>query len=144
MRGTSFEELKEKMQEKQVPFDLGNILPTAILNSVTQRKDFVLEKNGVRVCLSFDQTEYTNYVLQGTRATDCMVEIEALGDVSDRVILNEIHSVLNTRFPELKPNKQNKYLRGVQKTKENYRGIKQQKENESRPRKIEQLDDMEL
>ena len=144
MQNPSFEELKEKMQEKQVPFDLDNILPTAILNSVTQRKDFVLEKNGVRVCLSFDQTEYTNYVLQGTRATDCMVEIEALGDVSDRVILNEIHSVLNTRFPELKPNKQNKYLRGVQKTKENYRGIKQQKENESRPRKIEQLDDMEL
>lgn len=143
MQGTSFGELKEKMQEKQVDFDLESILPTAILNSVTQRKDFVLEKKGVRVCLSFDRTNYTNYALEKTRATDCMIEIEALGDVSDRVILNEIHSILNKRFPELKPNKQNKYLRGVQKTQENYRAIKQL-EGDLSSRKMSQPDDMEL
>ena len=143
MQGTSFGELKEKMQEKQVDFDLESILPTAILNSVTQRKDFVLEKKGVRVCLSFDHTNYTNYVLERTSATDCMIEIEALGDVSDRVILNEIHSILNKRFPELRPNKQNKYLRGVQKTQENYRAIKQL-EGDLSSRKMSQPDDMEL
>ena len=47
-----------------------------------------------------------------------MVEIEALGDVEDRVMLNEINNILQNNFAKLKTNKQSKYERGIRKTRE--------------------------
>ena len=113
----SIDELKEKMQERGLEVNLEEVLPNPLLNSVTQRKDIVLEKNGVQVCISFDNTRYTNHVLGEQSAEDAMVEIEALGDVGDRVILNEINSILQEQFPGLQTNKQSKYERGIRKTR---------------------------
>lgn len=114
----SIEELKEKMKEKNVDVNLDEVLPNPLLNSVTQRQDFVLERNGVQVCLSFDNTKYTNHTIQEQSAEDSMVEIEALGNVEDRVMLNEINNILQKKFPTLKTNKQSKYERGIRKTRE--------------------------
>ncbi|MCI8272768.1 MAG: CYTH domain-containing protein [Clostridia bacterium] len=124
----SIDELKEKMGEKNIDVDLGEILPRPLLNAVTQRRDIVLEKNGVQVCFSFDNTRYINHVMQNEQAEDTMIEIEALGNVGDRVMLNEINNILQSKFTGLKPNKQSKYERGVIKTRE--KAIKRQKQKE--------------
>lgn len=102
-------------------FDFNEILHQPILNSVTERKDYVLERNGIQVCFSFDNITYKNYILSSTIAEDSMIEIEAIGNVKDRVILNEIHEILSNRFKGLLTNKESKYKRGVQKTRENYK-----------------------
>lgn len=112
----SLDELKEKMNNQELKIDLSKIYSKPLLNSVTQRRDIVLSKNGVQVCLSFDNTSYENHIIRGSNAEDCMVEIEALGNVGDRVMLNEINSILKTQFPDLKTNKQSKYERGIRKT----------------------------
>lgn len=117
LENNSIEELKEKMAEKKIDVDLEHVLSNPLLNAVTQRRDFVLEKNGVQVCLSFDNTKYTNHALQGKTAEDSMVEIEALGSVEDRVMLNEINTILTSNYPGLKTNKQSKYERGMKKTR---------------------------
>ena len=114
----SINELKEKMRERNIDVNLDAILPNPLLNSITQRKDIILEKNGVQVCLSFDNTKYTNHTIKEQSAEDSMVEIEALGDVEDRVMLNEINNILQNKFSTLKNNKQSKYERGIRKTRE--------------------------
>lgn len=135
---TSRQELEEKISQNSLPeaierlkakgaaidFDL---LPKPLLNAITSRRDFVLEKNGIRVCVSFDQTQYRNHTLHNQTAQDRMIEIEALGNVNDRVILNEIHSILKTNVKGLTTNKQSKYERGIQKTRENYKEEHMQK-----------------
>ena len=120
LQNNSIDELKEKMEERNIDIDLGDVLPKPLLNSVTQRKDLVLEKNGVQVCLSFDNTKYTNHVLKEQPSEDFMVEIEALGNVGDRVMLNEINDILQRKFTKLQTNKQSKYERGIKKTRELY------------------------
>lgn len=112
----SIEELKEKLKDRDLGVNLDEIIPMPLLNSVTQRRDIILEKNGVQVCLSFDNTKYTNYAKRGITAEDSMVEIEALGNVEDRVMLNEINDILKGEFENLQTNKQSKYERGMQKT----------------------------
>ena len=52
----SIKELKQKMQEKKIDVELEDVLPSSLINSVTERRDYILEKNGVQVCLSFDNT----------------------------------------------------------------------------------------
>ncbi|MBR3152118.1 MAG: CYTH domain-containing protein [Clostridia bacterium] len=111
----SIDELKEKMEKRNVEVNLDNVIKEPFLNSKTKRKDIVLEKNGVQVCLSFDNTNYINHIKE-TSDHDSMVEIEALGSVGHRVMLNEINTILEGTFPELKPNKQSKYERGMKKT----------------------------
>lgn len=135
----SIDELKEKMQERSIDVNFEEVLPDPLLKSATQRKDIVLEKNGVQVCLSFDNTRYTNYVLQGQVAEDSMVEIEALGDVGDRVMLNEINDILQGKIPELQTNKQSKYERGIRKTRE--KSIKKKHENPESPESPESPED---
>lgn len=117
----SIEELKRKLSPKVNDFNFNEILHQPILNSVTERKDYVLERNGIQVCFSFDNITYKNYILSSTIAEDSMIEIEAIGNVKDRVILNEIHEILSNRFKGLLTNKESKYKRGVQKTRENYK-----------------------
>ncbi len=118
----SIDDLKNKMKNKNLDENLDAILPMPILNAVTQRKDIVLEKNGVQVCLSFDNTQYKNHVFKGQQpvSSDSMIEIEALGNITDRVILNEINDLLHSNFPDLQINKQSKYERGTRKTREEY------------------------
>ena len=127
LQNNSIDELKEKMKERSIDVNLEDILANPLLNSVTQRKDIVLEKNSVQVCLSFDNTRYTNHVLKEQSAEDSMVEIEALGDVGDRVMLNEINDILQRKFSKLQTNKQSKYERGIKKTRE--KSTKKQYEN---------------
>ena len=103
------------MDKRGVEVNLDDVMKDPFLNSKTNRRDIVLEKNGVQVCLSFDNTEYKNHI-KNTNDHDSMVEIEALGSVGHRVMLNEINTILEGTFPELKPNKQSKYERGMKKT----------------------------
>lgn len=117
----SVEELKEKLANRVNDFDFSEVLLKPILNAVTQRKEFILEKNGVQVCFSFDNTKYKNNVLAGAIAEDEMIEIEAMGNVKDRVILNEIHEILKSHFKDLITNKQSKYERGTKRTREIYK-----------------------
>ena len=43
-----------------------------------------------------------------------MIEIEAIGNVADRIILNDIHEFMEKRFKgELKIIKQSKFERGI-------------------------------
>lgn len=94
-----------------------SLMGMPLLNSKTNRDDIVLEKDGIRVCLSFDKTIYKNHAIPSQlNAQDSMIEIEALGNIRDRVVLNEISSMLQEKFKYLKPNKENKYKRGMKKT----------------------------
>lgn len=123
LKEDSIEELKGKLSKRVTNFNFDEVLPRPILNAITNRKDFVLEKNGVQVCFSFDNTTYKNHILSSTIAEDKMIEIEATGNVKDRVILNEIHEILSHYFQGLITNKQSKYERGIQKTRENYKKL---------------------
>ena len=135
----SMDELKEKMKERDLDVNLEEVLPNPLLNSITKRKDIILEKNGVQVCISFDNTRYTNHALKEQSAEDAMVEIEALGNVGDRVILNEINSILQEQFSGLQTNKQSKYERGIRKTRE-----KSIKKSHEQPETSQQPEDPEL
>lgn len=135
----SIDELKEKMKERDLDVNLEEVLPTPLLHSITKRKDIILEKNGVQVCISFDNTRYTNHALKEQSAEDAMVEIEALGNVEDRVILNEINSILQEQFSGLQTNKQSKYERGIRKTRE-----KSIKKSHEQPETSQQPEDPEL
>ena len=128
----SLENLKEVMKLKKINVNLDSIMPKPILNSKTNRQDIVFEKNNVRVCVSFDETQYENYVLGNTKAQDSMVEIEAIGNVTDRVVLNEIHDFLSEKFEGLDTNKQSKYERGSQKTRSIYKEEQKQKASKER------------
>ena len=115
----SAKELKQKMKEKYPEIKLQDVFESPLLNSVTQRRDIVLDKNGVKVCLSFDNTRYTNHILNGKVQEDSMIEMEALGNSEHRVMLNEVNEILKEKFPWLQPNKQSKYERGMTKTMKN-------------------------
>ena len=114
----NFETFGKKMKEVGVDFD--DILSLPILNSHTKRTDVVLDKNGVQVCLSFDNSKYTNHVLDEISVTDRMIEIEAIGELNNRIILNEIHNFIISSFKNLTINKQSKYERGLNRTLQLY------------------------
>lgn len=116
----TFETFKQKMLESHAEVDFATFLRFPILNSITNRNDVILEKNGVQVCLSFDKSRYTNHTLNEISANDRMIEIEAIGELSDRVILNEIHEFVTAHFSCLAINKQSKYERGINLTLELY------------------------
>ena len=79
-------------------------------------------------------------------AEDSMIEIEALGNVEDRVMLNEINSILQSNIQGLQINKQSKYERGIQKTKEEADKIKWAKKRESATKKksLSEPEELEL
>ncbi|MDD2208390.1 MAG: CYTH domain-containing protein [Bacilli bacterium] len=109
----SFDGFKLKMEEMDLPVDFSQIIRLPILNSTTKRTDVILEKNGVQVCLSLDDTVYTNYILDQTMAYDKMIEIESVGQVNNGFILNEIHNFITKGIENLSINKQSKYERGI-------------------------------
>ena len=108
------------MSELKVPLDFNIILDYPLINSNNKRTDIILNKNNIEVCLSFDNTTYTNHFLNETFAFDSMIEIEAIGKPNNRIILNEIHNFISYYFPFLQINKQNKYERGINSTIEKY------------------------
>lgn len=117
----SFDVFKLKMEEMDLPIDFSQIIRLPILNSTTKRTDVVLEKNSVQVCLSLDDTVYKNYILDQTMANDKMIEIESVGQVNNRFILNEIHDFITNGIDNLSINKQSKYERGIDITLFNYK-----------------------
>lgn len=121
----SFETFRQKMLDLNVKVDFDEILKFPVLNSCTKRTDVVLDKNGVRVCLSFDNTQYFNHILDEFEAIDRMIEIEAMGELNNRIILNEIHSFITSSFDNLMINKQSKYERGINRTLQLYNYIQQ-------------------
>lgn len=129
----SFETFREVMTNSGVIIDFDKILRLPVLNSRTKRKDVILEKNGVQVCLSFDNSLYTNHALNEICTTDRMIEIEATGELNNRIILNEIHSFITSAFSCLELNKQSKYERGINRTLELNRYLKQQTLTQEQP-----------
>ncbi len=123
-----FNTLCQTMADAGVNIEFDKILRFPILNSHTKRTDVILkqEKNGVVVCLSFDESEYTNHVLNGTKGYDTMIEIEAKGAATNRNILPEINKIISEAFPNLKINTQSKYERGINHTAELYQRQKKQ------------------
>lgn len=117
----SFDGFKLKMEELDLPVDFSQIIGSPILNSTTKRTDVILEKNDVQVCLSLDDTVYTNYILDQTMANDKMIEIESVGQVNNGFILNEIHDFIIKGLDNLLLNKQSKYERGIDITLFNYK-----------------------
>ena len=114
------------MVDSGVTVNFDDILKFPILNSRTKRKDIVLDKNGVQVCLSFDNSIYTNHTLNEISATDRMIEIEAIGELNNRIILNEIHDFITSAFSNLEVNKQSKYERGINRTLQLHNYLEQQ------------------
>ncbi len=121
----SFDEFMQKMISSKVNVNFDDILRFPILNSRTKRKDIVLDKNGVQVCLSFDTTKYTNHLLNDATTTDKMIEIEAIGELNNRIILNEIHEFIASSFSSLEVNKQSKYERGINRTLQLYNNLEE-------------------
>ncbi len=115
-----FETFKSKMVDLKAGVDFDKILNVPVLNSRTKRVDIVLDRNGIQVCLSFDSSQYTNHILDELSSTDKMIEIEAIGDLSNRIILNEIHDFFSSYFNGLIINKQSKYERGIKRTLQLY------------------------
>ena len=122
----SFETFRQKMIDSNVSLNFEDILKFPILNSRTKRTDVVLDKNGVQVCLSFDNSQYTNHALNEISVTDRMIEIEAIGKLNNRIILNEIHEFITSSFPALIVNKQSKYERGINRTLQLHNYIQKQ------------------
>lgn len=123
----SFDDFMQKMISSKVNVNFDDILRFPILNSCTNRKDIVLDKNGVQVCLSFDTTKYTNHLLNDVTTTDKMIEIEAIGELNNRIILNEIHEFIASSFNGLEANKQSKYERGINRTLQLYNNLEKNK-----------------
>lgn len=110
---TSFE---LKMKETGAPIDFSKIIRSSILNSTTKRTNIVLEKSGVRVCLSLDRSTYTNHFLDELITVDKMIEIETISELNNRTVLNEIHNFITHGIDNLVINKQSKYERGIDST----------------------------
>ena len=123
----NFDEFMQKMISSKVNVNFDDILRFPILNSCTKRRDIVLDKNGVQVCLSFDTVRYTNHVLNDVTTTDKMIEIEAIGELNNRIILNEIHEFIASSFSNLEVNKQSKYERGINRTLQLYINLEKKK-----------------
>ena len=87
-----------------------------VLIAKTQRKNMIFERNRNRVCLSFDETEYEKPKQSTRKIKEKMIEIEVIGNVADRIILNDIHEFIEKQLKgKIKPVKQSKFERGIEK-----------------------------
>lgn len=116
---SSIEKFVNNLKFKGINIDFYRLLNFPILIVTNNRTDFYLEKEGKIVCLSFDVCEYKNNLLRTSFAFDKMIEIELVGDNNDKKILNEINNFIN-KNKVLKINKQSKYIRGIDKTLEEF------------------------
>lgn len=114
LKDNQFATFVSKMKtEEGIDLDFSSIKPSPYLNSTTNRKDIVFSKNGYQVCVSLDNSVYTNHDLFETMAHDRMIEIEAMGDLKNRIMLNEIHEFITNGMQGLSINHQSKYERGL-------------------------------
>lgn len=118
MESKTLEELKRNLNGK---IDLNNIETFPILNATTYRTNVVLSKNDKRICLSLDNTIYTNYKLDNIISNDEQLEIEAL-DKDSESLLNEINNLLK-QINKLSIIKESKYKRGINKTTTEYNKV---------------------
>lgn len=118
MESKTLEELKHNLNGK---IDLNNIETFPILNATTYRTNVVLSKNDKRICLSLDNTIYTNYKLDNIISNDEQLEIEAL-DKDSESLLNEINNLLK-QINKLSIIKESKYKRGINKTTTEYNKV---------------------
>lgn len=118
MESKTLEELKRNLDGK---IDLNNIETSPILNVTTYRTNVVLSKNDKRICLSLDNTIYTNYKLDSIISNDEQLEIEAL-DKDSESLLNEINNLLK-QINKLSIIKDSKYKRGINKTTTEYNKV---------------------
>lgn len=118
MESKTLEELKRNLNGK---IDLNNIETSPILNVTTYRTNVVLSKNDKRICLSLDNTIYTNYKLDNIISNDEQLEIEAL-DKDSESLLNEINNLLK-QINKLSIIKESKYKRGINKTTTEYNKV---------------------
>ena len=88
------------------------ILSNPVLTCFTNRHNFIVQKNNVDVSISFDKTKYRNHLYNDTKKDDFIIEIEALGGIENRYILNEINTIIENNFDNIQTNKQSKYERG--------------------------------
>lgn len=116
----SIEAFKIKMASLGVPVDFSRICDFPILNSTTIRTNAIFEKNESWFCVSFDVVLYTNHSLHETMATDKMIEIEDVGELSKPDMLDEIHGFITKGISNITINKQSKYERGINCTKKEY------------------------
>lgn len=128
--GADFEIFEAKMQETGVPVDFSQIMKKPLLNSTTRRIDVVLEKSGFQVCLSFDNSVYTNHFLDEITICDRMIEIEAVGEINNGTMLNEIHSFITKGMNNVTINKQSKYERGLSSTYYSHQQQSQEEKSE--------------
>lgn len=112
----NIKEFLKLLNDKNIKIGIKAEKMIPILNAKTQRRDMIFERNGSRVCVSFDDTEYKNYSNQNKISRERMIEIEAMGTVADRIILNDVHEFLEKQFKEkIIPIKQSKFERGLEK-----------------------------
>ena len=93
------------------------ILSNPVLTCSTNRHNFIVQKNNVDVSISFDKTKYRNHLYNDTKKDDFIIEIEALGGIENRYILNEINTIVQQNFDNIQTNKQSKYERGFLKSR---------------------------
>ena len=121
LEGGSFEDLKSTLKDDIQNFELVDQSP--VLNSKTKRMDVILEKDTEQIALSYDQTEYTNYLIGGLKHTDLMLEVEIIESLNCSKTLNDINSFLTAYLTDLELNKQSKYERGILKTNSKEKNI---------------------
>lgn len=124
-----FNSLVTKMKETGALIAFDTILNLPILNSKTNRVNVTLEKSGMLVCLSLDNSVYTNLFLDNVTVSDKMIEIEAVNDLVDKETLNEINDFITTEMRYLTINKQSKYERGINSTLSQHSLKQSQKSN---------------
>ena len=109
----SIKEFFKLLNDKNIQIEIKYEDLAKVLIAVTKRKNMIFERNESRVCLSLDYTKYEN-ILNKKKSSERMLEIEAIGNVADRIVLNDIHEFMQKEFKgKIKLIKQSKYERGI-------------------------------
>lgn len=106
--------IKKLLSSNEIPDRniLKSLMNIPVLTVITNRKDIILEKDGIQICISFDDIKYKNQISKNINkltADDNIIEVKVLGNIENRVVLN----ILNDYFKGLKINNENTYKRGV-------------------------------
>lgn len=100
--------------KKELPIDFNNIVSDPVISSTTRRTNVILKQNKNELCLSFDNSVYTNHIINQQMVSDQMIEIEIIKS-EDKNILNKVDNILS-KEENLSINKQSKYERAINKT----------------------------
>lgn len=112
----SLKEFLKLLADKNIKIGISQEELKPTLKAKTQRRTMIFERNGSKVCVSFDDTTYESCLDKNKKSKEKMIEIEVIGNVADRIILNDIHEFLEKQFKEkIKPIKQSKFERGLEK-----------------------------